>query len=608
METRLVYLTGVIVLGMVAQWLAWRFRLPGILLLLLFGFAAGQFADPAALIGNDLLFAIVSLSVAVVLFEGGMSLRLRELRETGRAVFRLVTVGILITWLLTTLAAKLILGLATPVAVLLGAILIVSGPTVIIPLLHQVRPARRVGAVVKWEGIVNDPIGAVLAVLVFEIILSGGFQAVGGATLLSLAKTVVVGGLIGAGAALLLTEALKRYWIPDFLQNLALLATVVAVFTASNLLQSESGLVTVTLFGIIFANQRVTPIRHVIEFKENLRVLLISCLFILLASRLKLDDLTRLGFPGLAFLVVMLLVVRPVMVFLSTIGTELQFREKLFLAWLAPRGIVAASVSSVFALKLAADSGLSPELLESAELIVPATFTVIVGTVTVYGLLAGPLANWLGLAEANPQGVLFAGASAPVRMIASALAKEGVPVLLVDTNQRELAAARMEGLPTLWASILSEYARGELELGGIGRLLAMTPNDEVNALACQEFVDYFGRAGVYQLSTKPGGADRREPVSTHRLGRLLFAVDLTYGRLAERFARGATVKTTPLTAEFDYGAFRQRYQDTAIVLFVVDENRKLTIATVDAPPSPRPGQKLISLMTGPVRPANGKSG
>jgi len=599
LEIRLAYLAAVIVLGLVAQWLAWRFRLPGILLLLLFGFLAGQFANPEALIGKDLLFAIVSLSVAVILFEGGLSLRFRELRQTGRAVFRLVTVGVLITWLLTALAAALILGLAPPIAALLGAILTVSGPTVIVPLLHQVRPARRVGAVAKWEGIVNDPIGAVLAVLVFEPLLAGVFLTAGTAPLIRLAETILVGGLLGTVAAFLLTEFLKHYWIPDFLQNLAFLATVVAVFTASNLLQPESGLVTVTVFGIIFANQRVASIRHVIEFKENLRVLLISCLFILLASRLKLDDLTQLGLPGLVFLAVMLLVVRPVTVFLSTWGTELQFREKLFLAWLAPRGIVAASVSSVFALKLAAIGGLSPALAESAEQIVPATFTVIVGTVAVYGLLAGPLANWLGLAETNPQGVLFAGASAPVRMIAATLAKEGIPVLLGDTNQRELAAARMEGLPTLWASILSEYAREELELSGIGRLLAITPNDEVNALACQEFVDFFGRAEVYQLPTKASSADRRESVSTHRLGRLLFAIDLTYARLAERLAHGATVKTTTLTSEFDYRTFRDRYKDTAILLVVLDERGRLTIATVDAPLAPRPGQRLISLIDAP---------
>jgi NhaP-type Na+/H+ or K+/H+ antiporter len=597
LQTRLVYLTAVFVLGFVAQWLAWRMRLPGILLLLLIGFLAGQFASPESLIEEDLLFAIVSLSVAVILFEGGLGLRLRHLRETGRAVFRLVTVGILITWLLTTLAAIFILGMETPIAILLGAILIVSGPTVIVPLLHQVRPVRRVGAVAKWEGIVNDPIGAVLAVLVLEAILSGGFHT---ATVVSVVETVAVGGLLGTAAALLLTESLKRYWIPDFLQNLAFLATVVAVFTVSNLLQSESGLVTVTVFGIILANQKVTPIKHIMEFKENLRVLLISCLFILLASRLSLNDLTQLGLPGLGFLAVMLLVVRPATVFLSTWGTELKVREKLFLAWLAPRGIVAASVSSLFALKLTADSQMSPELLQSVKLIVPATFIVIVGTVTVYGLTAGPLANWLRLADANPQGLLFAGASAPVRAIASALAKEGVPVLLVDTNQRELAVARMEGLPTFWASVLSEYARDELELGGIGRLLAMTPNDEVNALACQDFIDFFGRAEVYQLPTKASSTERRESVATHRLGRLLFTVDLTYSRLAERFAQGATVKTTPLTAEFDYRAFRDRYTDTATVLFAVDEAGHVAIATVDTPLNPRPGHKLISLI-GPGR-------
>ena len=330
-----------------------------------------------------------------------------------------------------------------------------------------------------------------------------------------------------------------------------------------------------------------------------MRVLLISCLFILLASRLKLDDLTRLGFPGLAFLVVMLLVVRPVMVFCRRSGPSCNSANCFWPGW---RRVVAASVSSVFALKLAADSGLSPDYG--------------IGRTDRSGDVYGHRGNSLCTACWPAPGQLaWAGGSnpracclpaVPVRMIASALAKE-VPVLW-STQTARLAAARMEGLPTLWASILSEYARGELELGGIGRLLAMTLTTRSMRHGLPGFVDYFGRAGVYQLPTKPGGADRREPVSTHRLGRLLFAVDLTYGRLAERFARGATVKTTPLTAEFDYGAFRQRYQDTAIVLFVVDENRKLTIATVDAPPSPRPGQKLISLMTGPVRPANGKSG
>jgi len=595
-EPRLVYLAAVLVLGFVAQWLAWRLRLPGILLLLVFGFAAGQLASPEELIGRDVLFAIVSLSVAVILFEGGLGLRIRDLRETGRAVFRLVTVGIAITWVLTTLAAIHILGMARPIAILLGAILIVSGPTVIIPLLQQVRPRRRVGSAAKWEGIVNDPIGAVLAVLVFEAIASGGFQRVGAAPIVSLATTLALGGVLGLAAALLLTQFLSRYWIPDFLQNFAFLAAAAGTFAVSNLIAPESGLVTVTLFGIILANQRVTAIRHVIEFKENLRVVLISGLFILLASRLKLEDLTALGWPGLAFVAAMIVVVRPAMVFLATIRTELQFREKLFLAFLAPRGIVAASVSSIFALELTASGHFPPVIIESAQKLVPATFLVIVGTVTVYGLLAGPLANWLKLAEANPRGVLFAGASAPVRAIASALAKEGVPVLLVDTNQRELGAARMAGLPTFWASILSEYAKDELDLGGLGRLLAMTPNDEVNALACQEFVDFFGRAEVYQLPTKPTGTERQEPVSMHRRGRLLFAVDLTYARLAERLAAGAIVKTTALTAEFDYKAFRDTYRDTATVLLAIDETGRVQIATVETPLNPRRGQRLVSLV------------
>lgn len=596
MDVRLVYLTALLVLGWLAQWLAWRLRLPAILLLLLLGFAVGQFVDAEELLGRELLFAAVSLSVGVILFEGGLSLRLRELRETGGAVLRLVTVGILITWMLATIAGLSILGLARPIAILLGAILVVSGPTVIMPLLQHVRPNRRLAGVIKWEGIVNDPIGAVLAVLIFEAVRNGGIQYAANETAVKLALTAAVGVVMGLAAALLLIETLRRYWIPDHLQSFAFLAAGLGVFTASNIARSESGLIAVTLFGVVLANQKAAPIKHVQEFKENLRVLLISMLFILLGSRMALDDLVELGPRGLLFVAVIIVVIRPTAVFLATIGSELRMRERLYLACLGPKGIVAAAVSSVFALELAADANLAPHVVESARQLAPITFLVIVGTVAIHGLTAGPLAYWLKLAEPKPQGILFAGASAPVRAIASVLAKEGIPVLLVDSNQREIAAARMAGLPTFWASILSDYSRNELELSGIGRLLAMTPNDEVNAMACQEFVEFFGRAGVYQVAPKPSDRDSHEPVSPHRRGRLLAHRELTYSRLQEHFVRGAAVKITQLTAEFTYQAFRSRHGENAVVLFTLDDTGKLTVATTDQSLAPRPGQRLISLI------------
>lgn len=595
MQDPLVYLTGVLALGLVAQWLAWRFRLPAILLLLVFGFGAGKLLGaPEDFINDDLLFAVVSLSVAVILFEGGLSLHFEDLRETGRALLQLVTIGILFTWVATAVGAWLLLDGCEPgVAALLGAILVVTGPTVIMPLLRQIRPVRRIGSLVKWEGIVNDPIGAVLAVLVFEALRAGGFREAAAGSTLGLATTVLVAAAIAAAAAWLLVQLLRRFWIPDYLQNIAFLVAVVVTFTVSNLLQDESGLVTVTLLGIILANQKVVTIEHVVRFKENLRVLLISCLFIVLASRLEIADLTGLGTGGVLFLAAMLFVIRPAAVFLSTVRTDLKLRERFFLAWLAPRGIVAAAVSSVFALELAHEGH------AEADLLVSATFLVIVGTVTIYGLTAGPLARWLGIAESDPQGVLFAGAHPVVRAMAEALREEGYHVLLVDTNRQNIATARMIGVPTCWAGVLSEYVREEVDLGGIGRLLAVTPNDHLNTLAAEEFSEVFGRAESYQLPTPQADVERHEQISAEHLARRLFGPDVTFTRLASRFGTGAVVKKTPLTEEFDYESFRQLYGESAIVLFVIESSGKLVVATADRPPAPQPGQTIVSLVNLP---------
>jgi hypothetical protein len=453
-----------------------------------------------------------------------------------------------------------------------------------------------VGSVVKWEGIVNDPIGAVLAVLVFEAVLVGGVGQATVATLTGLVKTIVVAGAIATFSALVLVAMLRRYWIPDYLQNVAFLSAVVVAFAASNAIQPESGLVTVTLFGFILVNQRATTIKHVVQFKENLRVLLISCLFIVLASRIKLDQMTSLGTGGIVFLVLLLLVIRPLAVFFSTMRTELRLRERLFLAWIAPRGIVAAAVSSIFAATLLGQAELSPEMTASVKKMVPITFLVIVGTVTIYGLTAGPLARWLKIAVSNPQGVLFAGAGPPVQAVAAAIQREGYDVLLVDTSQENIRTARMSGLPTVWASVLSEYVRDEIDFGGIGRLVAMTPSDEVNALAAQDFAEVFGRARVYQLVTKTTESERRGSVSREHMARPLFGPDLTYARLAQRITAGAVVKVTPLTDEFDYEAFRDHYGPSAIVLFVITKLGNLDIVAADNPLEPESGQKLVSLV------------
>lgn len=592
-QNLLLGLTSIIVLGVGASWLAWRLRLPSILLLLIFGFVAGPvtgFLNPDELFG-DLLLPVVSLSVAIILFEGGLNLRLAELRKTGGVVRNLITIGVLVTWLIGAVAAYFILGLDFELAVLLGAILVVTGPTVILPLLRYLRPRGQVGSILKWEGIVIDPIGVILAVLVFEVIVAGGFQEAAGLVVISLLKTVLLGSAIGALGAIIVMLLMRRYWIPDFLHSVVTLMLVVAAFTASNLIQADSGLLAVTVMGIVLANQKLVSIRHIIEFKENLRVLLIASLFILLAAQLQMSDLAHISLGSLVvFLGIMLLIARPLSVALSTLGSELSLRERLFMSWLAPRGIVAAAVASVFALRLV-EAGYS-----QADVLVPLTFAVIVATVAIYGLSASPLARRLKIAEPNPQGVLIIGGHTWARAIANALQGEGYKVLVVDANWANISAARMAGMPTFYANILSQYALDEIELGSMGHLMALTSDDEFNSLAVLQLANIFGKSTVYQLPSESEGEGHKRKVSRHLRGRLLFGPSITYTYLTARFAAGAVIKTTSLTEEFDYDAFQAHYRETAIPLFLIDQNDNLIIFTADNPPKPKLGQRLISLI------------
>ena len=589
-EHLLVGLSSILVLGIVAQWLAWRLRLPSILLLLIFGFLAGPatgLLDPDELFG-PVLFPLVSISVAIILFEGGLTLRLTELREVRKVVRNLITIGALVTWTTGALAAHLILGLPVYLAVLLGAILIVTGPTVVVPLLRHIRPAPRIGSVAKWEGIMIDPVGATLAVLVFEAILVGDVQEATSQALVGFLLTLLVGlgvGSLGAGVMVVL---LKRYWVPDFLENPVALMIVVSVFTVSNILQSESGLLAVTFAGIVMTNQKVVAVKHIIEFKENLRVLLISGLFILLAARLEIEQFYELDRSSVLFLVVLVLVARPVSVLISTLRSRLDWKERLFLCWMALRGVVCAAVVSIFSLRLI-------ELgYEQAEEMMAVTFLVIVSTVSLYGLTAKPLARWLNLAQEHPQGCLIVGAHSWARQMAEILSKEGFQTLVVDTNRANVRASRMSGLEAYQGNILGEYLHDDLELDGMGKLLALTPNDEANSLACLHFAEVFGKAEVYQLTPQP---DLEEQESLpHLMGRLLFAENPTFEHLSRRFEQGGVLKATKLTEEFDFQDLRVTHGQEILPLFLINEAREIMVLTADDELPSRPGYTLISLI------------
>ncbi len=594
----MIEIAGILLLGIGAQWLAWRLRIPSILLLLLIGFTVGPFTrqallDPEAMFGETLR-PIVALSVAVILFDGGLSLRFRELKGTGWAVTSLIVIGPVLTFAAVTTIAHWPLGFGWRPAALLGAILVVTGPTVIGPLLRSVRPAGAVGRIVHWEGIVTDPIGAIVAVLVFQAFLHGDPNH--DIALVGLGKAMLAGGGMGAMGGFVVAFLLKKKLVPDFLHAPVTLAIALFAFVVSDEIQHESGLLAVTLMGVLLANQRKVAIEHIVEFGENVRVILVSTLFIVLAARLPLEVFTQIDLRSIAFVVLLILVVRPVVVFLATIGAGLKLNERVFIAWMAPRGIVAAAVAVAFAEELDA------ELFPEATQLVPVVFLVIIATVLVYGLTAGPLARRLGLSRGAPQGVLFFGAHAWARAMAKSLAGAGLDVLLVDTNYREVQAARIDGLRAHYGNILAHEFELRVPLDGIGHLVSQTHNDEVNALACIQFTSTFGRGQVHQLvpdDDEPGG----EELPSHLRGHALYGSQVHYWTLESRFRGGAVVKRTQLSEEFGYEQFLEEYAtpDAPVIpLFIIDSDKKLEVLNVDEPVKPGPGDTIVALVDPPA--------
>jgi NhaP-type Na+/H+ or K+/H+ antiporter len=578
--------------GIGAQWIAWKLKLPSILLLLLAGILVGPilgWLHPRDLFG-DVLNPLVSLAVAVILYEGGLSLQMKELGAYGTPILRLLTVGVVVTWCLGTIAGLTVAQLPWETAMVLGAILTVTGPTVIGPLLRQIRPRGPVEPIAKWEGIVVDVVGATLAVLVLHVATEGFANdgAVHSATgaVLDLFKTAIVGTLFGVMGTYALAIPLRNHLIPDELENAVSLAIVLGIFVLSDSLAHESGLLAVTLMGFLLANRKDVSVHHIVEFKENLRVLLISTLFVVLAATIDLDALRATGLRGVAFVLALIVVIRPLAVMLSTFGTDLTTQDRVFLSFLAPRGIVAAAVSSLFALRMQEAN------VPGAELMAPLAFLVIVITVAVYGLGAGPLARKLGLSDPNAQGTLIAGAGAFALELGRALKKLDIEVVHVDTNRASIAQARLEGLPAYYGSILSSEVVSSLPLGGTGRFIGLTPNDEVNALAAAHFAALYSRANVYQSASGAGSVD---DARKDLRGRALFHADWPLSRLDTAIRGGSIVKTTNLTEEFNFEAFMARYGEDALPIGVMVDGR-LELFTADRVPNPDAESVLLSLV------------
>lgn len=578
LEDPIVQLAGVVVLAFLVTWLGERIRVPVILPLLVTGFLLGPVLGvvrPDELLG-DLLSPMVSIAVGLILFEGGLSLRLREMEGQQRVLWLLVTVGVLITWVIATLVTLAFTDLSRGMAVLVGSVLIVSGPTVIGPLLTMVRPRRSVASILKWESILVDPIGALLAVVTFEILLLGGADNAPGGTVVSEMAAFVAAGLVtGAAVAFAAIEALRRHWISEHLLPLFGLSLALVAFTVSDSFSPESGLLATTVLGFTLANHRRVRTEQIVRFSEIIRVLLIGVLFIVLSARLTTEQL-KVDLPGaVALVLALVLVARPLAVAVATWRSKLGWQERVLLAAVAPRGIVAASVASVFALELRHQG------IPGARQLVPLTFAVIVATVVIYGLGMGPLARRLGLAEKHQEGVLILGAGPVERAIGDALAASGVAVVLATTNRQDHYEARMAGRRAYYGNVLARDVDLDLDLSGIGRLLALTPNDEVNTLACTRFAATFGGAETYQLAPRQTGVGIDSSPATDFGGRILFGSGWDYGTLA-RFLDGDGVigrsKTGPDLAAAGSG---MPTGEMAAVLFVVKSGGRVRVMTGD---------------------------
>ncbi|WP_426690435.1 cation:proton antiporter [Rhodanobacter ginsengiterrae] len=582
-------LASMLVIGFLAQWLAWRVKLPAIVFLLLAGIVLGPVSgvlDPDKLLG-DLLFPAVSLAVALILFEGSLTLRFHELPGIGKAVRGLISYGAVATVLLLAGAAHLVAGLAWPIALLFGALACVTGPTVIAPMLRTLRPNARIANTLRWEGIVIDPLGALFAVLIYEAIVSRQE----GHTIGIFIATIGCGVGIGALSAWMMAYFLRRQMIPEYLQNYAVLASVLLAFSVSNTLTHESGLLAVTIMGIALGNIRGVHIDDILDFKESLTTLLVSMLFILLAARLRWPLPDGMLGAGIALFLIAQLLVRPVTVAFATFGSGLNWRERALIGWVAPRGIVAASVSALFALRLSALG------VPGADALVPLVFTLIIGTVVFQSATARPLALWLKVAEPEPRGVLIFGSDAVARAIGKALDEADFHVVLADDDWDGIRLARMEGRKTFFGNPSSPHAERHLDLTGIGRLLAVSTHRERNSLACVHYRQEFGREKVYRLrNLTPQENTDRAALAGNLLAPPLFDETMTHGRFAEMLEHGWRIKQTKLSATFDWPHFIEQYGSNTVLMFGVEEKGTLRVASAKRELEPKAGWTVIALV------------
>ncbi len=581
----MVELAGIIILGIVAQWFAWRLKLPAILPLILIGLLVGPIAsmytedghkliEPVwngekGLFPGDALYYFVSLAISIILFEGGLTLKRSEIRNVGPVITKLITLGSVVTFFGAGIAAHYIFGLSWQISFLFSALIIVTGPTVITPILRNIPLKKDISAVLKWEGILIDPIGALVAVLVFEFISVGEGKAYTITALIEFGKILLFGFTFGFTFAHALTFLIKKNFIPHYLLNVASLSTVLLVFVMSDAFAHESGLLAVVVMGMVMGNKELPNIKELLYFKESLSILLISILFILLAANINMSDLELIfNWKTAALFGVIVFVIRPLGVFLSSMNSNLKFNEKLFIGWVGPRGIVAAGIASLFGSKLLKQGEVG------AEYITPLVFMIVLGTVLLNATTARLFAKMVGVFLTKSEGILIVGASKFSRLMGDYLQKNNRHVVLVDSNQNNINKAKKLGLEAFSANIYSDSLEDNIELSDIGYLMSLTGNAEINSYAIKKFEKQFGEHGSFRLVSSD---EMNDPENNPKEG--LFSHTDDFMKLMEATRKYPAIQEIDLSDTKHYqGLIEITNSDEDIIpLFLKDDQGDLKI-------------------------------
>ncbi|WP_460220367.1 cation:proton antiporter [Psychroserpens sp. MEBiC05023] len=579
-------LAGIIILGILAQWFAWKFKIPAILPLILIGLLVGPIAaeylsedgtkwiEPVwngkkGLFPGESLYYFVSLAISIILFEGGLTLKRSEIKNVGPVITKLITLGSAVTFFGAGIVAHFIFNLSWDLAFLFSGLIIVTGPTVITPILRNIPLKKDISTVLKWEGILIDPIGALVAVLVFEFISVEGDSGFTKTAFIEFGKIILFGTTFGFTFAHALAFAINKKLIPHYLLNVVSLSAVLLVFVESEIFAHESGLLAVVVMGMVLGNGKLENLKELLYFKESLSVLLISILFILLAANINIEDLELLyTWKTAALFAIVVFVIRPLAVFLSTSGSKLKLNEKLFVSWVGPRGIVAAGIASLFGSKLLKQG------VEGAEYITPLVFMIVLGTVLLNATTARLFAKLVGVFLTQSNGILIIGASKVSRLLGHYLETNGRHVVLIDSNQNNVDKAKELGLEALNTNIYSETLTDNIELNDVGYLMAMTGNSDINKYAINKFAKQFGENGSFRLVSP---VEINNPENNPKEG--LFSHTDDYNSLTEVTRKFPTIQEVNLEDKAHYNSLIEiTNKDKDIIpLFIKDNEGELYI-------------------------------